>query len=147
MMRRLLLVCGLVSLIAVPLVSSPVAATTPATQVAVCGNGFGNFFGFQPWYACLQQKYGDTGTGKVQIRSLNDIFLVLFPVIESIIKVAVLVAASMIFFMLFKIITARGDSGKIATAIGGIRDAIIGLVIAMISVGVVNFIASGFTSS
>ena len=144
MIRRLFLACGLLGLLVAPIAPQPVSAASsasPLTSIACLGTN--GLFGFQPWYSCLPKA----ADGSPKITKLTDIFLVLFPLVESIIKLAVLVAAGMIFFMLFKIITARGDSGKIATAIGGIRDAIIGLVIAMISVALVKFIAGGFTSS
>ncbi|MEO5690739.1 MAG: hypothetical protein ABIQ64_00965 [Candidatus Saccharimonadales bacterium] len=138
----------LVVMAALTLVATPVAATTsmatPLSQVAVCGSGFGNTFGFQPWYACLQDKYGDRGTSRVQIRSLNDVFLIIFPVVDWIIKGAVFISAGVIFLMLFKIATSRGNSSQYSTAISGIRDAIIGLVIAVISVAILNFVSGAF---
>ena len=141
MMRRwsviVALLVGLVGSVAMPVT---VAAASPATQVAVCSSGAGNFFGFQPWYACLPKD--DKGNPK--ITSQNDIFKILFPVVESIIKLAMYVAIGMIFFMLFKIATANGNSNTFATALGGMRDAVIGLIIAMVSVAIVNFIAGAF---
>ena len=127
----------------VALTAVPVNAASPMSQVAVCSTGPANFFGFQPWYACLQQKYGDTGT-KVQVRKLTDLFLIIFPVVDWIIKAAVFVAAGVMFLMLFKIATSRGNVSQYSTAISGIRDAIIGLIIAVISVAILNFVAGAF---
>lgn len=135
--RALLLLALLVGFSAVPV---SVSAVSHMTQVGVCTTGVGNFFGFQPWYACLPTD----DKGKPQIKSLNDIFKVLFPVVESIIKLAMYVAIGMIFFMLFKIATANGNSSTLASALGGMRDAVVGLIIAMVSVGIVNFIAGAF---
>ncbi len=119
----------------------PVGAMTPLSHVAVCGNSaVGNFFGFQPWYACLPKD----DKGKPMIKSLNDIWKIAFPVVESIIKLAMYVAIGYIFFMLFKMVSANGNSSTYAQALGGIRDAVIGLIIAMLSVAIVGFIAGAF---
>ncbi len=117
---------------------------SPIARPAVCSGGLANFFGFQPWYACLQDKYGDKGTTRVQLKSLNDVFLIIFPVVDWIIKGAVFVSAGVIFLMLFKIATSRGNSSQYSTAISGIRDAVIGLVIAVLSVAILNFISGAF---
>ncbi len=135
----------------ITLSAAPVGAITqptmaPVTQVGVCGSTVGNLFGLQPWYACLQQKYGDSGR-KVQFRSLGDLLLVIFPVVDWLVKIAMYTAIAFIFYMLFKLAMARGDTSKIAGATGGIRDAIIGLVIALVSVGIVNFIANGIAGA
>lgn len=144
MIRGVLVALGLMTaLVAVP-TETQAMSVRPLTQVAACGNGFGDFFGFQPWYACLQQKYGDQGTDRVQFRSLNDLFLIIFPVVDWLLKAAVFVAAGYMFLMLFKIATSRGNSSQYGTALSGIRDAIIGLVIAMMSVAILNFVAGAF---
>ncbi len=115
-------------------------STRPITTVAACGGGVvQDLFGLQPWYACLSKN--DDGSPK--ITKLTDLLLIIFPVVEWLIKIAMYVAIFMTFYMLFKIAMARGDSSKLAGAMGGIRDAIIGLVIALVSVGIVNFISSG----
>ncbi len=110
-----------------------------ANNVAVCGSGFGNFFGFQPWYACLEQA-----NGSVSIQKISDVFLILIPVVESLVKVAALVAAGFLFYMIINLIRARGDSAKIAKAVGGMRDAIIGFVIALVSIALINFVSGAF---
>lgn len=142
-MKRIL--ATVVMFLFVALMPMPANATSPFTQVAACASDpISNIFGFQPWYACLQKKYGDTGD-KVQIKSINDIFLIIFPVVDWIIKASVLVAAGMIFYMLFLIATSRGNASQYGTAIAGIRDAIIGLCIAMLSVAILEFVAGAFT--
>ena len=135
---RLIVIAGL--LVSPALSTATVAAASPLSQAAVCTSGAGNFFGFQPWYACLPG--GDTG--QPRLTKLTDVFLVLFPVVDSLVKVAVLVAAGYVFFMLFKMATANGNSSTVATALGGMRDAVVGLIIAMVSVAIVNFIAGAF---
>lgn len=133
------LVALLFSVLPLPAAAAPAA---PLTVVAACeSNVASNLFGFSPWYACLKAK-----NGEVALRSLTDIWLIVFPVVESIVKVAALVSAGYIFYMLILMITARGNSSKIATALNGIRDAVIGFIICLISVAIVNFVSTQFTT-
>lgn len=138
-MKKLLF--SLVAIFGISLVPiSAGAVSNPAQQFAVCGTGASNFFGIQPWYACLPKD----SQGNPTIESINDIFLIAFPLVESLVKIGALVAAGIIFFLLIQIITARGNAGKIATAATGIRDAIIGFIICLISIAIVNFISGAF---
>ena len=143
MIKRALLSIGLLLLLATPASAAALspALSTPSKQVAVCATGAANFFGIQPWHACLPK--GDDGSP--QMTSINDIFLIIFPVVEALVKIAVYVAIFYIFWMIIKIFLARGDSGKVAQASMGIRDAVIGMIIALIAVAIVNFIASAVT--
>lgn len=128
------------------LATAPVSASaaTPQKLLAVCSSTpLQNFFGFQPWYACLPRA----ADGSPRIEKLNDIFLIIFPLVDSLIKVAALVAVGVIFYMLIQMVTARGDAGKIKTSVEGIRDAVIGLIITLISVAIVNFIAGAFNTT
>jgi hypothetical protein len=139
MMRRIFAI----SLLLLGFALTPVApaqAMTPVTQVAACAAGASNFFGFQPWHACLPKN----SDGSPKLTKLTDVFKIAFPIVEWIIKAAAYVAIGMIFYMLFKIATSRGNASQYGTAIGGIRDAIIGLIIAMLSVAILNFIAGAF---
>lgn len=145
MIRRFVLsaMTVLLGVAAMPLpvsAASPVSA--PTTQFAVCTTGIGNFFGIQPWYACLPKN----AAGDPEISDINHVFLIIFPLVESLVKIGALVAAGIIFYMLIRMITARGNAGTIANAAEGIRDAIIGLIICIAAVAVVNFIAGRFTA-
>ena len=131
---------ALVTLASVP---SSVAASSPARLVAVCASGATNFFGFQPWYACLQTT-GPYGTGDPKITSLNDIFLIIFPLVDSLVKVAVLVAVGIIMFMFIKMIFSNGNSSEVAKAALGIRDAAVGLIISLVSIAIINFVSGAF---
>lgn len=134
----------LLSFVATP---TPVGASSPVTQVAVCSpNAAANFFGFQPWYACLPTSCpgGGASDGTPKLCSLTDIYKIAIPVVDWIIKGAVFVSAGVMFFMLFKIATSRGNASQYNTAISGIRDAVIGLVIALLSVAIMNFVAGAF---
>lgn len=101
-----------------------------------------NIFGINPWYACLDSD----GHGGVKITSLNDLYKILFPLVDDIVKIAALISAGMIFYMLMRMMYARGDAGKIATATSGMRDAVVGLIVSLVSVAIVNFIAKSFNT-
>lgn len=119
-------------------------SAAPHTTVAACASDpWSNIFGFQPWYACLPGG----SAGEPRLTSINDVFLVIFPLVDSLVKVGALVAAGIMFYMIINMITARGDAGKIKTSVEGMRDAVIGLIICLVSVAIVNFIASAFQTS
>lgn len=122
----------------------PAQATSPVTTVAVCANNAAqNFFVLQPWYACLERD--DKGR-PVLDRNISALLgKIALPIVDSLVKLSALVAAGYIFFMLVKITMARGDMGKISSAINGIRDAVIGLIIAMLSVAILNLVAGAFS--
>lgn len=134
-----IMVLGVVSM---PVPASAAAIPAPVRQAGVCVTGLGNFFGIQPWYACLPKN----NKGEPEIRDINHVFLIIFPLVESLVKIGVLVAAGVIFYMLIRMVTARGNAGTIANAAEGIRDAIIGLIICISAIAVVNFIAGRFTA-
>ncbi len=145
MIKRLYLVALFFLMISTAAPAGASSVLSPVAQPAVCNGGLANFFGFQPWYACLPtQCANEKSDGTPKLCSLTDVYKIIFPIVDWIIKGAVLVSAGMIFFMLFKIATSRGNSSQYSTAISGIRDAIIGLVLAVLSVAILNFVSGAF---
>lgn len=128
----------------------------PLWIVALCQDSTPrNLFFFLPWYECVYRDTRDTTApftvvqaphphGAIMITSLNDVILIIFTIVEDIIKASFLVAAGYVFYMIFKIVLARGDTKKINDGLNGIRDAVIGFVIALSSVAIVNFIGGAF---
>lgn len=137
MKKNAFILTALVSLASIP---STVAASSPARLLAVCASDATNFFGFQPWYACLPRS----ADGSPKITSINDVFLIIFPVVDSLVKAAALVAVGIIFFMFIRMIFSNGNSSEMAKAGLGIRDAAIGLIISLVSIAIVNFVAGAF---
>jgi|GEM_PF-2703813 len=147
-MKRIIAIVIALGFLLLPV--TPALATSPtqgavqgSTQFAICRTGAENFFGIQPWYACLPEDKN----GNPKIEALSDVLLIIFPLVEALVKIAVYVAIAYIFLMLFKIMLARGDTGKITQAGHGIRDAIIGLIIALVAISIVNFIAFAIQGS
>lgn len=114
------------------------AANLPGavTQVAACTGG--TFFGFPPWYACLQKD----ATGGPKLTKLEDLWLIAFPLLESAIKAAGYVAIGFVIWGGIRFIKSQGNPGEITAARDTIRDALIGLVICISAVAIVQFMAS-----
>lgn len=138
-MKRLLslalLTLGLVlSFAAAP---APVKAAPPSaiTQFAACDAG--SFFGFPTWYACLPKS----ADGSPKITKLEDVWLIAFPVLESMIKAGAYVAVGFVIWGSIRFIKSQGNPGEITASRDTIRDSLIGLVICVSSVAIVQFIA------
>ncbi len=108
------------------------------TQFAACATT-SNFFGFPAWDACLDHE-----NGSPVIRSLNDIWKIAFPIVETLIKVAGYIAVGFVFWGGIRYMKSQGDPGEINGARQTIQNALIGLVIAVLSVTLVQFVASRF---
>jgi hypothetical protein len=146
MIRRVF--AALILMCAVSITPLAATAASPVTQFAICSGGAANFFGFQPWYACLPKSCPNAGPnsddGTPKLCSLSDVYKIIFPIVDWILKGAVFVSAGMMFFMLFKIATSRGNASQYSTAISGIRDAVVGLLISVLAVAILNFVVGAF---
>lgn len=112
------------------------AAPAPLTNVGACSGGVAAFLALKSWDACLTKK-----DGVPQITRLTDVWLILLPLLESAIKVAGYTAAGFVIWGGVKYIKSQGDPGQLNEARQIIYNALFGLVLAMISVAIVNFIA------
>lgn len=117
-------------------VTPAAAATSPLTTVA-CNAG--SILGFPTWDSCLRQKYGELKLGE-----LNDIWLVVLPIVETILRAGGYIAVGFIIWGSIQYIKSQGDSGKTTSARSTILNAIIGLVICILSVVLVQFVAGTF---
>lgn len=138
-MRRLLIVglfvVGLLG--ASSLLPAQASAAGPTTQFAACAGTA--FFGFPSWDSCLPKE-----DGSPVINNLNDIWLIAFPIVESMIRAAGYLAVGFILWGGFKFMKSQGDPGQINSARTTIQNAIVGLIIAVLSVAMVRFIADRF---
>lgn len=123
---------------AVP-VGAMAAVPHQATQFAACGTGIANFLGLETWYGCLQKKYN----GEIKITTFNDIWLVVLPLLEDFIRVGGYIAVGFIIWGGIKYTKSQGNSNETSAARDIIRNAIIGLIWVLLSVAVVEFVASG----
>ncbi len=116
-----------------------VLAASPVTQMAACGSQ-SSFFGFPSWDACLPKD----AKGAPTITSLDDVWKIAFPIIETMIKAAGYMAVGFIIWGGIKYTKSRGEPGNISSAQQTIQNAIIGLIITILSVALVRFIADRF---
>lgn len=117
--------------------AQPISAATPQTQFAVCTSG--NFFSFPSWDSCLPKKNGTPA-----ITNLSDVWLIVFPIVESLIRAAGYMAVGFIIWGGVKYIKSQGEPGETTAARTVIQNAVIGLVICILSVAIVRFIADNF---
>ena len=121
-----------------------IGLATPLAPVAEakCEGAASRMFTFPKWYQGL------SGTcANPQIRQLNDFWVIVLNFIEILLQVVAYVAAGFLAWGGFKYIKSEGDPGKISEAKMAIINAIIGLVIAMASVALVDFVQGGIISS
>ena len=106
------------------------------------------FFGLPTWYKYLAdagQVVVDPATGRCEISvslTVPDLSLIALAIVEILLRVAALVTVGYIVWGGIQFIVAQGDSGKSAKARQTVINALIGLIIALISTGLVNFVGS-----
>ena len=100
------------------------------------------FFGLPSWYSYLQlQENPLTHTcDVVNFAVPGGFLLILLAVLDILLHLAGLVAIGFVIYGAIQYITSQGEPEKTAKAQSTIIDALIGLVIALISVGVVSFL-------
>ena len=118
-------------------------ATAPVTASAAdCAGGQKRLLTFPAWYNGLVKddcSMKPIGNGKDDLR--NTVARIALNIVEIILQ---LVAYATIVFLIkggFDYITSTGDSGKVSNAKKTIERALIGLIIALASVGLVNLVA------
>lgn len=92
-------------------------------------------FTFPTWYNGVVDSGCD-----IKIDKLNDFWVIVMNFVEILLQLVAYVAAGYIIWGGFKYIKSEGDPGKISEAKAAIMNAIIGLVIALASVAIVQFI-------
>lgn len=96
---------------------------------------------FPAWYKGVI----DTSTCEVKITSILDLVKIPLNFIEILIQAVAYVAVGFIVWGGFKYIKSQGDPGKISEAKTAIVNAVTGLAIALLSVGIVEFIQGRFS--
>ncbi|CAN5427719.1 hypothetical protein BH09PAT4_BH09PAT4_03350 [soil metagenome] len=105
------------------------------------------FFGLVPWYQYLD--YGrDPVTGSCAIQNFvvvesgksSSIPLILLAIVDDLLRIAGIVAIGFVIYGAIKYTTSQGVPDQTAQAQSTIINALIGLVVAMIGVGLISFI-------
>lgn len=131
-----------------------------AAGAASCNKGF---FGLRPWYGFMPNseigvpKQGDTPADKCGIRCFNifvqsapnecgetgsDVPGVVLAVIDSLLRIAGLVAVGFIFVGSFQYVASRGNAERTAQAQSTVMNALIGLAVSLVSVGLIAFLGN-----
>lgn len=102
------------------------------------------FFGLIPWWQYLPNSDFDNNCNIVSFDVLHgsDIPLVLLAVVDDLLRVAALVAIAFVIYGAVKYTTSQGDPESASKAQSTIINALIGLVIALISIAFVSFISN-----
>lgn len=110
------------------------------------------FFGLVPWYQYLD--YGkDPDTGSCAIKNFvvveagksSSVPLILLAIVDDLLRIAGLVAVGFIIYGAIKYTTSQGVPDQTSQAQNTIVNALIGLVVAMIGVGLVSFIGKSLS--
>lgn len=119
-----------------------ILSPSPAKAQSCSDRTNADFFGLVPWYACLPGA--DQTPPQPQIRTIGDIWLILFPIIEDGIKIAGYLAGFYVLWGGVLYLKSRGIPGETMQAQTTIRNALIGLGIAVFSVAIVKFAQNSF---
>lgn len=147
MLKKLLLLIN--SAVMLLTFATPVIVRAAEAPVDSCEKK--TFLGVRPWYNYLPYEK-DTKTGKCSINypknasgevdSSRVIILVALAMIDILMGFAGIIAFIFIIVSGFKFVLSQGDPGKEKAARESLQNAVIGLVIALVAIGVVNFVGN-----
>lgn len=104
------------------------------------GNGVAGFLGFKSWDACLDHD----ANGVPQFNAIEDVWKVGIVVVEFVIKLSGYLAVGFIIWGAIKYLKSQGDPSELTQARQIINNALMGLIICLLSVAIVQFIAERF---
>lgn len=99
---------------------------------------------FPTWDQYLERN-DEQGCRIANFQFPQDLVLVLLALVDMMIRLSAFVAVGFIIYAGFKFMLAQGQPDRIAEARKIILDALIGLVIAIISVAIISFVAGVFS--
>ena len=97
-----------------------------------------HFLFFPTWYEYIHAKGSCT---IIQINSINDVWLIVAAIIEILLRVAGIFAIGFIVYGGFQYVTSQAEPDRLTQARKTIVNALIGLVLAILSATIINFIA------
>ena len=123
------------------LFSQPAAAQSREPAERICGG----ILTLPPWYRGLTDDNCNI-LSPTEVGGLSPfIWTIALNVIEMLMQVVGYIAVGFLIFGGFKYMTAQGEASKIVQAKDTIRNALIGLLIAIFSVAIVNFAAGAIS--
>jgi hypothetical protein len=99
------------------------------------------FLGLNAWFHYLRVNPADCS---IAFNFPQDIPLILLAIIDDLLRVAAVVAVFYVIYGGIKYVTSQGSPDNVASAQRTVLNALIGLVIALLSVSVVAFLGSKF---
>ena len=108
------------------------------------------FLGLVPWYQYINLNSAcgfDANHPLALLGAHSVLLLILLAVVDDLMRIAGLVAVMFVIFAGFQYITSQGSPDQTARAQSTIINALVGLAIAVFSIGTVSFIGSQLTSS
>ena len=124
-----------------PAYDACLARNAAANESSACNLGQ-SFLGLPTWYKYLDTETDPTGRCSPVIAETSDALPIGIAVLEGTIRLAGVVAVVMIFISAFKFITAQDNPDSAAAARKTAINALIGLVIVIVSTGVVSYIGN-----
>jgi ABC-type Fe3+ transport system permease subunit len=129
--------------------------TTGPTNIAHCNpmSGKKSFFGFPPWYKYLDgEKVKANNDSKATVcrpflNQASDIWFVVAALFEMLTYVSGMAAVGYVIWGAILYITSQGQPDKIANGKNTITNALVGLVIAILSARLIGFVAGRFSGS
>ena len=123
--------------------------TTQTASAADTCNKNGSFLGFAPWYRGLQKSKTDCSIVSPKDMGPNGlsnfIWTIALNVIDDMLRLAGFICVGFIIYGGFKYMTSTGSSDGMSKAKTTILNAIIGLVISVLSIAIVNVAAGSFS--
>ena len=101
-----------------------------------------SFFGLVPWYHYLNvdNRCNIKSFTFLKAGESGDIPLVLLAVVDDLLRIAGLVAVGFVIYAGIQYITSQGEPDKTAKAQSAIINALVGLAVSIVAVGVVTYI-------
>lgn len=118
-----------------------VPASGVSARAQACTGDLASFFGLKNWDACIAKD----ANGVPQLDDITDIWHVAIVIIEDFVKIGGYLAVGYFIWGGFKYVKSQGEPGEITQARTIINNALLGLVIVLISVAIIQFIAGTFT--
>ncbi len=107
---------------------------------ASCTPGSGGIIGIPTWYRYLEGDVDETGRCTVVFSFPDDIGKVLLALVEILLRIGGLVAVAFVVYGGIQFILSQGEPDKARTARRTIVNALVGLIIALLSTFIVTFI-------
>lgn len=120
--------------------TSLTVATQPAAAASCTKNG--TFLGFPPWYRGLQNS--DCSIKSPSGNLSGFIWTIVLNIIDDALRLVGFAAITFIIYGGFKYMTSQGSADGMSKAKTTILNAIIGLVLSMVSIAIVNLAVGAF---